>query len=251
MKRNKSIKKLCAVLSALLIVSFVAIIVVADRGRLNGYHPLKKAKDGQIRVACVGDSVTYGFGISHFRTKSYPADLQKLLGDGYCVNNYGYSGRTACLLGDRPYRTEKLCTQSREFEPDIVIMLLGANDSKSFNWGTEVGGEQVYPELFESDLKELITMNMELPSKPEVYVATPLPAYADGSGKVRYDIRPDVILDEIVPAVIDITEQTSASLIDLYTVFEGRTELYSDGLHPTAEGAELLAQTVFEAISKR
>ena len=248
MKHKKTVKILCVILAALLAVSGITLAVLADSGRLNGYHPLKKPGEGQIRVACVGDSVTYGFGIPHFRTNSYPAALQKLLGDAYCVNNYGYSGRTASLLGDRPYRLETLCTESRAFAPDIVVILLGANDSKAFNWGTEIGGEHAYPEIFEKDLKELVTVYQQLPSNPKVYVATPLPAYADGSGKVRYDIQPDVISDEILPIVKRVAAETNAELIDLYPVFEGRTELYSDGLHPTAEGAALLARTVYDAI---
>ncbi len=249
MKHKKALKVTCTVLAGLLIIAGVTLAALADRGRLNGYHPLKKPKEGQIRVACVGDSVTYGFGIPRFRANSYPAALQKLLGDGYCVNNYGYSGRTACLLGDRPYRTETLCTKSREFAPDIVVILLGANDSKTFNWGTEIGGEQAYPELFGKDLRELVSMYQALPSQPKVYLATPLPAYADNSGKVRYGIRPDVIRDGIVPAVRRVAEETGAELIDLYPVFDGKRELFGDGLHPTAEGAALLARTVFGAIS--
>lgn len=249
MKRKKAIAILCAALAALIVICGATLTALADRGRLNGWHPLQTPKAGQIRVACVGDSVTYGFGIPHFNANSYPAALQKLLGDGYCVNNYGYSGRTACLLGDRPYRTETLCTESREFAPDIVVICLGANDSKTFNWETEVGGVRAYPELFEKDLKELVSVYQGLPSAPAVYLATPLPAYADGSGKVRYDIQPDVIGGEIVPLVRKIAAQTGAQLIDLYPVFEGKTALYSDGLHPTAEGAALLAETVFDAIA--
>ncbi|MBQ7637348.1 MAG: hypothetical protein IJS90_00420 [Clostridia bacterium] len=233
----------------LLIFSAAALAVVADRGLLSGYHPLKNPKEGQIRVACVGDSVTYGFGIPRRSAKSYPAFLQELLGDGYCVNNYGYSGRTACLLGDRPYRTETLCTKSREFSPDIVVILLGANDSKTFNWNTEVGGQRAYPELFEKDFKELVSLYRELPSHPKVYVATPLPAYADGSGKVRYDIQPEVISDEILPAVKRVAEENADGVIDLYSVFDGKTELYSDGLHPNDDGAALLARTVYDEIS--
>ena len=248
MKHKKAIRILCIALAVLLAVSCVSLAIIADRGRLNGYHPLQTPKDGQLRVACVGDSVTYGFGIPHFTKNCYPAALQKLLGDGYCVNNYGYSGRTAGLMGDRPYRLETLCTKSRTFAPDIVVILLGANDSKPFNWDIEVGGKPANPEIFEADLRELISVYQNLPSKPKVYVATPLPAYADGSGKVRYSIRPEVIRDEIVPAVRRAAAETGAELIDLYPVFEEKTELYSDGLHPTAEGAALLARTVYDAI---
>ena len=248
MKRKKWKIILCVALAALLISAAITLTVVIDHGRLNGYHPLKEPKAGQIRVACVGDSVTYGFGIPNFSKNSYPAALQRLLGDGYCVNNFGYSGRTACLMGDRPYRAETLCTKSRAFAPDIVVVELGANDSKTGNWGIRVAGAIVYPEQFERDLKELIAMYQALPSHPQVYVASPLPAYADGTGKVRYGIQPDVIRNEILPIVRRVAKDTGAEWIDLFSVFDGRTELYSDGLHPTAEGAALLAQTVYDAI---
>ena len=249
MKRKKPIRILCGALAVLLVLAGLTLLILADRGRLNGYHPQQTPREGQLRVACVGDSVTYGFGIPRRGENCYPAVLQTLLGNGYCVNNYGYSGRTACLMGDRPYRTEHLCTESRAFAPDIVVILLGANDSKAFNWGTEVAGVIAYPGQFEFDYGELIAMYQALPSHPKVYVATPLPAYPDGSGKVRYDIQPEVIRDEILPAVRRIAEKTGAALIDLYPVFDGKPELFSDGLHPTAEGAALLAQAVYDAIT--
>ena len=248
MKHKKGIKIFCAALAALLAAAVITLTVLIDGGRLNGYHPLKQPKEGQIRVACVGDSVTYGFGIPHFGKNNYPAALQRLLGDGYCVNNYGYSGRTACLMGDRPYRVETLCTKSRAFAPDIVVVQLGANDSKTFNWGKTAAEVIVYPEQFAWDLKELVKMYQALPSHPQVYVASPLPAYEDGTGKVRYDIQPDVIRDEILPIVRRVAEDTGAEWIDLFSVFDGKPQLFSDGLHPTAEGAALLAQTVFDAI---
>ena len=248
MKRKKTIRIIAAALAGLLILAGATLLIIADRGRLNGYHPLETPKEGQIRVACVGDSVTYGFGIPRRDAYCYPAVLQKLLGDGYCVNNYGYSGRTASLMGDRPYRTESLCTESRAFAPDIVVILLGANDSKTFNWNTEVAGLPLYPVQFEADMRELITVYQDLPSRPQVYVATPLPAYPDDSGTVRYSIQPDVIRDEIRPMIERIAAETGAPLIDLYPVFDGKPELYSDGLHPTAEGAALLARTVYDAI---
>ena len=249
MKNKKRMRVLCVTLTGLLVVAGLTLLLVADRGRLNGYHPLKTPKTGQIRVACVGDSVTYGFGIPRRGADSYPAVLQKLLGDGYCVNNYGYSGRTGCLMGDRPYRVETLCTKSREFAPDIVVILLGANDSKTFNWNTEVAGMRVYPDQFEADMLDLISVYQDLPSQPKVYVATPLPAYPDDSGTVRYSIQADVIREEIRPIIERIAVQAGAPVIDLYPLFDGKPELFSDGLHPTAEGAALLAQAVYDTIS--
>lgn len=248
MKHKKRIRILVLAAAGLLLAAGLTLGVLAYNGLLGAYHPLQTPKDGQIRVACVGDSVTYGFGIPDRSKKGYPAALQALLGDGYCVNNYGYSGRTLCLLGDRPYRVEKLCTESREFLPDIVVLMLGANDSKPYNWNATVSGEQVYPAQFESDLRDLIALYRDLPSAPRVYVMGPLPAYADKSGKVRYDIQPDVIQDEIRPLVLRVAREMGVGVIDPYPAFEGKPDLFSDGLHPTAEGAALLARTVYDAI---
>ena len=56
-----------------------------------------------IKVACIGDSVTYGSGIEDRDNNSYPAQLQKMLGDEYVVGNFGKPGATLLVKGHRPY----------------------------------------------------------------------------------------------------------------------------------------------------
>lgn len=57
----------------------------------------------QVKVVCVGDSITYGSGAGRYRdTKSYPALLQKKLGNGYRVRNYGLRGEDASGLWEFP-----------------------------------------------------------------------------------------------------------------------------------------------------
>jgi lysophospholipase L1-like esterase len=57
-----------------------------------------------MRVACVGDSDTYGQNLS--RQDAYPAQLERML-RGYDkrweVGNFGVSGSTVLRLGDLPY----------------------------------------------------------------------------------------------------------------------------------------------------
>ena len=48
----------------------------------------------RIKVACVGNSITYGTGLSDRATQSYPVKLQKLLGERYEVENFGKPGAT-------------------------------------------------------------------------------------------------------------------------------------------------------------
>ena len=57
----------------------------------------------RIKVACVGNSITYGTGLSDRATQSYPVKLQKLLGERYEVENFGKPGaiRDIALIPDR------------------------------------------------------------------------------------------------------------------------------------------------------
>ena len=53
-----------------------------------------------IKVASVGDSVTFGAGIEDKEADSYPQQLQQLLGSNYNVGNFGYFGATMLKCGD-------------------------------------------------------------------------------------------------------------------------------------------------------
>lgn len=186
-----------------------------------------------IKVACVGDSITEGYGIKDGRT--YPVQLQTLLGDGYDVENYGISGRTLLKKGDRPYWKEKKYEEVRAWQPNIVVIKLGTNDSKPQNWQ--------YKSKFKKDYVALVKSFQKLPSHPKVYICKPMPAY-----HANFSISPQVIKEEMLPLVEDVAEKTHAQVIDLYTPMLGHDDLAPDGIHPTAEGDAILAQEVYKAI---
>ena len=101
---------------------------------VSGISITTRPKDGQIRVACVGDSITYGHGITGWPVNTYPYVLQKLLGKSYHVNNFGASGRSVHDDTDRPYRKEPHYEKSLAYHADIVIFMMGTNDAKVSNW---------------------------------------------------------------------------------------------------------------------
>src|SRR5690348_3809700 len=96
--------------------------------------PIVQVHSVQLKIACIGDSITMGSGLANPAVESYPGRLQRLLGTNYVVRNYGLSGRTLLKEGDFPYWTESAFTQSKNWAPDIVIIQLGTNDSKPQNW---------------------------------------------------------------------------------------------------------------------
>ena len=91
------------------------------------------AQKKQIRIACVGKSITYGAGVKDREKNSYPAQLQSLLGDGYNVTNFGVSARTLLRKGNYPYWNEEAFHNALNSRPDVVFILLGTNDSKGMN----------------------------------------------------------------------------------------------------------------------
>ena len=237
---KKKIIVIAGILVALIVAGAIVGVVLYSNGLLGFYHPQQQAKEGQVKIACVGDSITYGYGVKKWQQNNYPAQLQEMLGEGFCVNNFGYSGRTAQTTGDRPYSAEKLYEQSKAFAPNIVIFMLGSNDSKAFNWNKE---------NFIKDYKALVESYQNLPSHPQVYVMAPPPVFEVG-GKVKYHIEKDTIAKEIVPLVKQLAKETGVPCIDLYAIFEGKQQLFSDGCHPTAAGAKIIADTVRTQISK-
>ncbi len=222
-------------------VSAVILGVAAYMGALDMLHPPQRVKPGRKRVACVGDSITYGCFIAGQPWNSYPRQLGRLLGKEYCVGNFGYTNRTAINTGDFPYTSEKLYERSLEFMPDIVLIMLGTNDTKEINWD---------PEKYKKDMGKLINSYRSLGTHPEVYLLLPLPVFSL-TGKVRWGIRSNVLEKELIPACRQVAEENNATIINTHDVFAGKKFMFIDGVHPNRLGARLLAETVYSEISEK
>ncbi|MGC1276542.1 MAG: GDSL-type esterase/lipase family protein [Planctomycetaceae bacterium] len=195
------------------------------------------AKDGPVRVACVGDSITFGSGIDDRDENSYPAVLDRLLGDGYEVRNFGVGGATLQKTGDKPYWTLDAFKDVSAFNPQIVVVKLGTNDTKPQNWhGVD---------SYRIDLLALLNHFKSLPEEPQVFICTPVPVHKDAFG-----IREEVVRGEVVPTVKQTAEKTKTPLIDLYTALSDSGDDFPDGVHPNAAGARKIAETVAKSIRR-
>ncbi len=212
---------------------------------LSGKHENTKAGEGQIKVACVGDSITYGYGISNWKENNYPTVLQNLLGEGYHVANFGSSGSCVNPNGSKPYVKEKVYQESLEYDADILVFMLGTNDSKPGNWA---GIEQ-----FMEDYRELIGTYMEKEQPPKLYIGICAEAYfikENKNGIAEFDIQPKIV-DEIAQSLkqMSISEEFSYSIIDIHSLTEVHSEWFKkDGIHPNKEGARAIAEAVAKAL---
>lgn len=196
---------------------------------------LARASAAPIKVACVGDSVTQNSGWSD--------KLGAKLGAGYKSTNYGVSGTTLLKKGDHPYWSTPQFTQSHSANPDIVVIMLGTNDSKPFNWNAHKGE-------FVGDYEALIDSYAALPSHPKIYLNLCPPAGTNG-----YQIDGVVIENEVIPDIAQIAAAKGLPTIDVFAAFGGHTldpSLYGsagDLVHPNAKGAQVIADTVYAALT--
>ena len=206
---------------------------------------------GAIRVACIGNSITDGHGIDMATQYGYPAELQKKLGNGYWVKNFGVSARTMLNKGDYPYMNEMAWQDALAFKPDVVIVKLGTNDSKPYNWQ--------HNSEFRQDLEQMVTtlcpalaqpakkgkknksQKSQLSSqKPQIFLCTPIPAF-----KSTWDINDSVIVNGIIPIQKEVAQKYGLRIIDLHTHYANDGDkMLTDGIHPDGKGAQRLAEII-------
>ena len=189
-----------------------------------------------VKVACVGNSITYGAGIANREANSYPAQLQYYLGTGYEVRNFGHSGATALRRGDLPYTQTEAYTASLAYQPDIVLIKLGTNDTKPQNWR--------YQAEFAADYQALIDTYRALPSHPRVILLTPVRCYLTEP----QTINPDTIAERIRPTVEQLAYRNGLGIIHLSNLFGDTWDasLLPDRLHPSSNGAGMMARHIGE-----
>lgn len=196
------------------------------------------ANDGPIKIACVGDSITFGAGVQNREVNAYPQVLDRTFGESVKVMNFGRSGATLLKNGDLPYWKTDQFRQATEFQPDIVIIKLGSNDSKPRNWEKK--------DEYGSDLIDMVNHFRSLESRPTIYLCKPVPV-----PKAAFGITEEIVGGEVIPLVIQVAKQTKCRVIDLHSALLGMPENIPDGVHPNAAGAAQMAETVYEAITKR
>jgi len=222
-------KKNSRVLAIVLIILFVASAIAA--------FLILTAEDEEppseaIRVACVGDSLT--------QSTMYPYDLWKLLGtENYTLRNYGAGATTVLLNSETPYMNTSVFQDALDFQPDIVVIMLGTNDAQP--------SLHPYNASFVGDYVKLVTAFQELSSNPKIWAVLPPPIFSDQGGK----ISPEYFKNTIIPDIEQAANETNSPIIDVYSALASYPDYFPDGVHANSAAAELIANAVYEAITSQ
>ncbi len=196
-------------------------------------------KQKTVRVACIGNSITYGTGIADRTNDSYPSQLQRLLGSNYQVGNFGKPGATLLYHGHRPYVKQEEFKEAIAFKGDIAVIHLGINDTDPRNWPN-------YRDEFVKDYLSIMDSLRTANPKVRIILArmTPIadrhPRFVSGTKQWH---------GEIQTAIETVARVSGAELIDFYEPLYPYPYLLPDAIHPNPEGAGILAKTVYSGIT--
>ncbi len=218
---NRTTKVLTAAIIAL-------ILVASTEGALLASTNINQNQTLPVRVACIGDSITRG--------TEYTLDLWALIGADYVIGDFGVSGATVSLHSEAAYMNKTAFTTAKEFEPDIVLVMLGTNDADStLNETTQE---------FVSDYISLLDAFKASQKEPLIYIIQPPPIFPNNC-----TLSQALLIERVTPGIMKVSAQTGIQVIDALSPLEGKPELFVDGVHPTAEGAKKIAEAVYAAVS--
>lgn len=191
----------------------------------------------KIKIACIGDSITEGAGIEKQNLYSYPSILDSILGDKVDVLNCGRGGSASQKLSDFSYWNTKEFSNLFTYQPNVVIISHGTNDTKSQNWNAK---------QFELDYQALIDTIKTIPTNPNVILCIPVPIF-----DTVWGINDSTLQAGVIPILKKLAYTNNLQLIDLNTPLKDKNEFFPDNIHPNENGAREMARIVAREIHYR
>ncbi len=179
--------------------------------------PAGAVSNPSVYVA-MGDGITYG---SVYDITPWPARLDLLLGSGKTVVN---KGKAASRVG---YGSAKVNEWLAAYDPGYLLILYGSNDL----------GMHYSTDYIIGELRTIIRAAKANGTVP--VVGTLPPIFVEGvGGQSTLNSR-----------IRQLAAEQGIQCADVSAVFSNRRSLLmDDGLHPTSQGQQLIAQTFYQAI---
>jgi acyl-CoA thioesterase I len=221
-------KNLTIIAIALLLVA-TPIAVIAYGVQTNKPSPQNNISL-PVKVACIGDSIT--------ENSQYTYDLQAMLGSNYSVKNFGSSESTVLRLSWKPYMNQTEYQRALDFDPDIIVIMLGTNDGLAML--------QPYNDSFEQDYTALVQSFQLLDGDEQIFVVKSPPIFSNDT-----DLSATFQSQTIIPKIEDVAHQLNLPVVDVYDICNDHPDYFEDGVHPNSQGAALIAFQVYQAINQQ
>lgn len=213
-----------------------------------------KAQVKKGRIACIGNSITFGARLTQPETASYPAVLSRLLTNNgyhhYEIKNFGIGGATVLRFGTP--NLWRILDSLKYFPPDIVVIEAGTNETVGaprLNW------EHISE--FEKDYSDYIATIKKINPDCQIIISSPLDMVLETKDltQARKDDlsgrRPRIW--ELRERIRKIAATENVFFLDLTKPFKGKANLMTtmDGVHPNQDGYHFLATLVFNYLRKK
>lgn len=189
------------------------------------------------RLLFVGDSVTAGFRLVD--APAYPRLAAERLADRRLPVEVAVDALDGADTGYVLRRFDRMVTAH---DPDVVVVALGLNDARPPEQRTPTS-----PERFAANLAAIVDRVATLGAR--CVLLTPNPRFDEPTG--RASSASHDCMGPYVAAVRETAHRFRLPLVDAHQALltEHRLEeLIPDGVHPSAEGHELLADAVAEEL---
>jgi len=123
------------------------------------------------------------------------------------------------------------------YDPDIIVIKLGTNDTKSQNWNNE---------NFKNDYQALIDTFNTIPNKPKIYLCLPVPVF-----RTMWGINDSTLTAFVIPTIEETAKNNNLAVIDLYHPMLDEEENFPDFIHPNEAAAKKMANLVAIEIKKK
>lgn len=218
---------------------------VTEEVKMSELEKIEPANGLKVKIACVGDSITYGYGLATPAAEGYPAQLQKLLGKDFAVGNFGQSGAYT-LAADNKYNVKEAklyyrnttpYKNSLKYEADVVVIMLGTNDIRSMSCA-DAKAE------FVKALKSLAEEYAALSTVKKVYIASPI--YTPTA-----DVR-NLAAGEMARLTKVAADELGFAFIDVYSITREYMAVHhhqgTDRVHPNKDGTLQIAKAVYAGL---
>jgi lysophospholipase L1-like esterase/pimeloyl-ACP methyl ester carboxylesterase len=190
----------------------------------------------KVNIACVGNGVTYGIGVENREKNNFPQQLQYLLGVNYKVEIFGVVNAPVLNSGINGYSKTAAFKKSHDFNPNIVFIELGLDEIKA--------ADSSIISNITSTLDNFIQSYANLSSRPRIVLLLPLPIFLKDSSLFNNEF----IKNKIIPKIQKLAYEKNLELLDLFSMFIDREDLFLDKVHPSSLGGTLISKRLYELV---